>query len=126
MLEDHSDLAIVAEAANGPAAVELARTHHPDVAVMDIGMKEMNGIEATARLLRDSPRTAVLILTVYESEHYVVRAVEAGARGYLTKDYLDEERLLEAIHTLSAGGRFFGPEVARFVSSRFPAAGQAG
>lgn len=119
MLESHDDLLVVAEASDGFGAVELAKRYHPDVAVVDIGMKEMNGIEATAHLRRDTPETAVLILTVHFNERFVVRAIEAGARGYLLKDCLDEEEFVLAIHTLRAGGRFFSSAVAASVPPGF-------
>lgn len=79
MLEGCAELLVVAEAGDGAEAIELAERHHPDVAVVDIGMKKMNGIETTARLLRRSPETAVLILTVYNDERYIASAAAAGA-----------------------------------------------
>jgi DNA-binding NarL/FixJ family response regulator len=107
MLEGRAELLVVAEASGGVEAVELAERHRPDVAVVDIGMKGMNGIEATARLLRRSPETAVLILTVYNDEHYIASAAAAGARAYLLKDSLEEDELVRTIQTVRAGGRVF-------------------
>jgi len=78
MLEGCAELLVVAEAGDGAEAIELAERHHPDVAVVDIGMKKMNGIETTARLLRRSPETAVLILTVYNDERYIASAAAAA------------------------------------------------
>jgi DNA-binding NarL/FixJ family response regulator len=112
ILESQSDFEVVAEAASGLEAIDLAKTHQPDVAIVDIAMKELNGIEATAQLLRHSPRTAVLILSMYGDERYVLRAVRAGARGYILKDTL-EEGLVQAIHTLAAGQPYFSPSVAK-------------
>jgi DNA-binding NarL/FixJ family response regulator len=112
ILETYPEFTVVAEASDGKEAVQLAEAFHPDVAVVDIGMKEMNGIEATAEIVRRSPETAVLILTMHSNEHYVVRAVRAGARGYLLKDTVEEE-LVEAIRQVEAGGRFFSPAVAK-------------
>jgi Response regulator containing a CheY-like receiver domain and an HTH DNA-binding domain len=86
---------LVAEASSGLQAIEMAKLHQPDVAIVDIAMKELNGIEATGQILKFSPRTAVLILSMYSDERYVLRAVRAGARGYLLKDTL-EEGLVEA------------------------------
>jgi DNA-binding NarL/FixJ family response regulator len=117
ILESYSEFVIVAEASSGTEAVELAEEYHPNVAVVDIGMKGMNGIEATAEIVRRSPSTAVLILTMHDNEHYVLRAIRAGAKGYLLKDTVEEE-LVEAIREVEKGGRFFSPAVAR-------AAGQA-
>ena len=111
MLEKQEDFEVVAEASSGLEAIEMAKLHQPDVAVVDIAMKELNGIEATSQLLKQSPRTAVLILSMYSDERYVMRAVKAGARGYLLKDTV-EEGLIEAIHSVYNGQPFFSPSVA--------------
>ncbi len=117
ILESQPDLVVVAEAASGLEAVELARRHYPDVAVVDVAMGELNGIDATAQILHCSPRTAVLILSMHRDERYVTRAVRAGARGYLLKDTV-EEQLIRAIYALSEGKSFFSPAVARIVEER--------
>ena len=75
----------MAEASSGIDAVEAARTHHPDVAIVDVAMKELNGIEATAQILKHSPHTAVLILSMYSDERYVLRSVKAGDAGMCSK-----------------------------------------
>jgi two-component system, NarL family, response regulator NreC len=112
MLESHGDVQVVAEAADGAEAVELAERHSPDVAVLDIGMQKMNGLKAAARISVCSPRTAILMLTVYNDNYYAARAVKAGARGYLLKESLDGDELVRAIRTLQGGGYYFSPEVA--------------
>jgi two-component system response regulator NreC len=114
ILEAQPDMQVVAEASSGLEAIELAREHQPDVAIVDIAMKELNGIEATAQLLRHSPKTAVLILSMYSDERYVIRAVRAGARGYLLKDTL-EEGLIEAVQHVAQGQAFFSPTIARIL-----------
>jgi two-component system response regulator NreC len=111
-------LDIVAEASSGIDAVELAREHKPDVAIVDIAMKELNGIEATAQILIHSPHTAVLILSMYSDERYVLRAVKAGARGYVSKNSAGEE-LIQAIYAVQKGTAFFSPAVARIVQDGF-------
>ena len=108
------DLEVVGEAGSGEEAVELARRHHPDVAILDIRMLPLNGIEAIPKILRDSPETAVLILTMHGDKRYVLRSVRAGARGYLLKDCGDED-LVRAIHALSEGERFFSPQIAHYL-----------
>jgi DNA-binding NarL/FixJ family response regulator len=118
ILEDHPNLAVVAEAASGIEAVEMAAEHKPDVALVDVGMKELNGIEATAQILRRSPGTAVLILSMYSDERYVVRAVRAGARGYLLKDSVEAD-LVKAIEQAHAGKSFFSPEVAKLLTNSY-------
>lgn len=112
ILEQHEDLAVVAEASSGLEAVELARKHQPDVAIVDIAMKELNGIEATAQILKCSPATVVLILSMYSDERYVVRAVKAGARGYLLKNSAADE-LVRAVQLVQKGQAFFSSAVAR-------------
>ena len=111
ILESRSEFNIVAEASSGIEAVEAARHHKPDVAIIDVAMKEMNGIEATTQILKHSPGTAVLILSMYSDERYVLRAVKAGARGYLLKNSAGEE-LIQAIHAVEKGLVFFSPAVA--------------
>ncbi len=111
ILESRSEFDIVAEASSGIEAVEAARELKPDVAIVDVAMKEMNGIEATTQILKHSPNTAVLILSMYSDERYVLRAVKAGARGYLLKNSAGDE-LIEAIHAVEKGQAFFSPAVA--------------
>ena len=112
ILESHPGLEVVAEASSGIEAVEAARQHKPDVAVVDVAMKELNGIEATAQILKHSPQTAVLMLSMHSDERYVLRAVKAGARGYLLKNSAGDE-LIQAIHAVQKGLAFFSPAVAR-------------
>src|SRR5437764_13632526 len=112
ILEGPGDFEIVNESSSGIEAVEAARTLKPDVAIVDVGMKELNGIEATAQILKHSPHTAVLILSMYSDERYVLRAVKAGARGYMLKNSAKEE-LIEAILMIQQGMAFFSPAVAQ-------------
>jgi two-component system response regulator NreC len=111
ILEENPQFQVVAEASSGLEAVEQAERNQPDVAIVDIGMKELNGVEATAQILRHSPKTAVLILSMHSDERYVIRAVKAGARGYMLKDAV-EEGLIRAIHLLHRGQAYFSPAVA--------------
>ena len=111
LLESHAEFEVVAEASSGIEAVEAARQQKPDVAVVDIAMKELNGIEATSQILKHSPLTAVLILSMYCDERYVLGAVRAGARGYLLKNSAGEE-LFQAIHDLQRGKVCFSAAVA--------------
>jgi DNA-binding NarL/FixJ family response regulator len=121
ILESRPEFVVVAEASSGLEAVELARSCQPDVAVVDVGMKELNGIEATAQILRHSPHTAVLILSMHSDERYVLRSVKAGASGYLLKDSVEEE-LIRAIQTVRKGRHFFSPAVAPVVQRDYPGA----
>ena len=118
ILESHADFEIVAEASSGIEAVEAARLHHPDIAIVDVAMKELNGIEATAQILKHSPHTAVVILSMYSDERYVLRSVKAGARGYVLKNSAGDE-LVQAILTVQRGTAFFSPAVARIFQNGF-------
>jgi DNA-binding NarL/FixJ family response regulator len=118
ILESHNDFQVVAEASSGIEAVQAARDHHPDVAIVDVAMKELNGIEATAQILKHSPHTAVLILSMYSDERYVLRSVKAGARGYVLKNSAGDE-LVQAILTVQKGTAFFSPAVARIFQNGF-------
>lgn len=116
ILEGNPEFDVVAEASSGIEAVEAARSLKPDVAIVDIGMKELNGIETTSQILKDSPRTSILILSMYSDERYVLRAIKAGARGYLLKNSAGEE-LLQAIIDVQKGLAFFSPAVAAIFQS---------
>jgi two-component system, NarL family, response regulator NreC len=118
ILESQPDFDIIAESSSGIEAVEAARLHKPDVAIVDVAMKELNGIEATSQILKHSPNTAVLILSMYSDERYVLRAVKAGARGYLLKNSAGDE-LIQAIHTVQRGMAFFSPAVAQIFQDGF-------
>jgi len=118
ILESHPEFDVVAEASSGIEAVEAARQHKPDVAVVDVAMKELNGIEATSQILKHSPLTSVLILSMYSDERYVLRAVKAGARGYLLKNSAGDE-LLQAIQNVQKGQAFFSPSVAAIFQNGF-------
>jgi DNA-binding NarL/FixJ family response regulator len=91
MLESQPDLEVIAEAANGAEAMELAARHRPDVVLMDLRMPRMDGVAATAKIKGEHPETRVLILTTYESDADILRAVEKGATGFLLKDAPHEE-----------------------------------
>jgi two-component system response regulator NreC len=118
ILESNADFDVVVEASSGIEAVEAAREHKPDVAVVDVAMKELNGIETTAQILKQSPHTAVLILSMYSDERYVLRAVKAGARGYVLKNSAGDE-LIRAIYAVQKGTAFFSPAVARIFQDGF-------
>jgi DNA-binding NarL/FixJ family response regulator len=110
LLQEHSGWKVVAEAADGTEAAEKARKLKPDLAILDIGMPQMDGLEA-ARLLRESaPKTRVLILTLHESEQMVRRVLETGARGYVLKSDL-AAHLVKAVKNISRGIFYLTPKV---------------
>ena len=106
------DLEVVAEAGNSAEALERARSHDPDVVLMDIGMKGENGIELAARLIDENPERAVLMLTMHDGVEHAQRALKAGARGYVLKDSRSAE-IVGAIRTVHAGGTYLSPSVAQ-------------
>jgi DNA-binding NarL/FixJ family response regulator len=112
LLSADPDLTIVAEASDGMEAVAQAEKQLPDIAVIDISMKSLNGIDTIARIVQRCPNTSVVVLSMFSEERYVDRAVRAGAKAYVLKDSSDED-LLRAIHALHAGQTFFSPEVAK-------------
>jgi DNA-binding NarL/FixJ family response regulator len=103
-------LTVCGEAADGAAAVELARRHRPDVVLMDVRMPGMDGIEATRRIGLAGLPTRVLVLTTFDLDEHVVDALRAGASGFLLKD-VERERLVEAVRTVAAGESLFAPSV---------------
>jgi DNA-binding NarL/FixJ family response regulator len=118
LLERQAEFAVVGEAGDGREAVRLAEELHPDVVVMDIAMPELNGIEATLRIVNGLPRTSVLILSMHHDESYVARALKAGARGYLLKDSLKAD-LLSAVLAVTEGRSFFSPKVSRILQEDY-------
>jgi len=112
MLERESDLAVVGEAPDGREAVSLAKTLKPDVAVMDIGMPNLNGIEAAHQMTQENPALAIVIVSMHSDESYVLRALKAGARGYLLKDSAEAD-LIKAVHVVYGGKSFFSPAVSK-------------
>jgi DNA-binding NarL/FixJ family response regulator len=110
MLEDESDMEVVGEAGNGEDSVKLAKELHPQVVVMDCALPGMNGLQATRQIIEDSPRTAVLMLSMHPESTWVRQAIEAGAKGYVLKNAMDLE-LGAAIRKVAAGETVFDPQV---------------
>jgi DNA-binding NarL/FixJ family response regulator len=118
LLRSADDIDVVGEAADGREAVELVRTHRPDVVLMDIRMPEMDGLEATAIITAESPVTRVLILTTFDLDEYVFQALRAGASGFLLKDTRPEE-LLSAVRVLAEGEALLAPRITRRLIEKF-------
>ncbi len=118
LLQTDRGIEIVGEAEDGIQAVQLVKTFMPDVALMDILMPHLNGLEATRQIIATVPTTRVLILSSYCSDDYVQQLMEAGATGYLLKQTLGTE-LLKAIHEVDRGNAYFSPEVARRLRDQY-------
>jgi two-component system, NarL family, response regulator NreC len=114
LLESQPDFKVVAEAADGRQAVAQAEAHKPDVVVLDVAMPNLSGIEAAQRILSDAPSVAVVVLSMHSDEGYVLRALKAGAKGYLLKDSAEGD-LIEAIRAVTQGKTFFSPEISRML-----------
>ena len=119
VLGNEPDIDVVAEAANGQEAIAAATQHRPDVILMDIRMPEMDGLEATAQILADGcENIRVIILTTFDPDEYVYRALRAGASGFVLKD-IPPESLVAAVRTVADGGAMLDPTVTRRLIGRF-------
>ncbi len=112
MLEQQPDFTVVGEASDGRDAVALVASQRPDVLVMDIGMPSLNGIEAAAQITQSHPEVAIVMLSMHSDESYVLRALKAGAKGYLLKDSAEAD-LIRAVHAVADGKSFFSPAVSK-------------
>jgi DNA-binding NarL/FixJ family response regulator len=110
MLDAEDDIEVVAEAADGSEAVEAALRAHPDVVLMDIRMPKLDGLEATRRLVASGSRARVLVVTTFDHDEYVYRALRAGAAGFLLKS-ASGERLAEAVRTVARGEALLDPAI---------------
>ena len=121
MLGLQDDIEVVAEAGDGKAAIEIARTHRPDVILMDIRMPELDGLAATKAIVDEADwPVKVLILTTFDPDEYVYKALQAGASGFVLKD-ISPEDLVAAVRTVADGGALLAPSVTRRLISRFAA-----
>ena len=119
VLRIHDDIEVVAEAGTGLEAIEVARQHRPDVILMDIRMPDMDGLEATARILAEADwDVRVLILTTFDPDEYVYQALRAGASGFVLKDIRPAE-LAIAVRTVADGGALLAPSITRRLIGQF-------
>jgi DNA-binding NarL/FixJ family response regulator len=117
LLETENEVEVVAEAANGEEAVEATKRLHPDIAIMDIAMPGMGGIEATRAIKVSCPETAVLVLSAYDDEPYLMKLLEIGAAGFLLKNVHGQE-LISAIRAVSRGESVLQPSIAEKIMLR--------
>ncbi len=126
-LEEDCGITVVAEASDGREAVRLAGEHQPNVAVLDVQMPHVNGIEATRQIKATSPNVRILIITAYDDDPYIFALLRAGADGYMLKD-ADPDDLVRAVKTVAAGGTVLASDVAAKVIAQMtsgkPAAAQ--
>lgn len=117
MLESDTEITVVGEAGNGMEALETAKSLKPDILVLDIRMPEMTGLEATAKLNEYSPETKAVILSMHDSEEYVIQALDAGAFGYMLKD-TDKIEFIKALKQVHKGNRYFSGSVSNVLTNR--------
>ena len=117
IVEESGDMEVVAEASDGKEAIHKIRKNRPDVAVIDISMPEIDGLEVLQQLQPEYPELPILILTMHEEQQYAVRAIEAGAKGYITKKSAPEQ-LVKAIRKVYAGSRYLSEEAAEALALR--------
>jgi DNA-binding NarL/FixJ family response regulator len=118
ILEAKPQWEVVAEAADGREAVKQAEEVKPDVAIIDVAMPLLNGIEAVRQIARKAPGTRMLVLSMHNDEAYVTQMLRAGAAGYLLKDSADVD-LLQAVEAVAAGKSFFSPAIARVIADDY-------
>ncbi len=118
LLETEPGVEVVAEAADGLEALRLCEEHHPDLLILDVAMPKLNGIDVAARAQKMQPAPRAIMLSMHLDESYVMRAINAGARGYLLKDATDED-LLPAIRAVAAGKSFFSPAVSGVLAEEY-------
>jgi two-component system response regulator NreC len=114
LLESQPGFSVVAEASDGREAVEQVESARPHVAVLDVAMPNLSGIEAAQRIAAQTPNVAIVILSMHSDEGYVLRALKAGARGYLLKDAAESD-LIEAIKAVSQGKTYFSAEISKMM-----------
>lgn len=124
LLRHYPDVEVVGQAGDGREAIRLARSLRPDIAVLDIMMPDLNGIDATAELARQAPEVKVLIVSMHDGAQHVFQALAAGASGYMLKQSASAQ-IVEALRTIQAGRRFLNPEVSSVVAEQLQRPRQA-
>jgi two-component system response regulator NreC len=118
LLRSESDMEVVGEASNGIEAIELAKKLSPDVILMDIGMRQLNGLEATREIKRLFPSMKILVLTMHDNEEWILQILRAGASGYLIKD-LAMTDLISALRAVYQGDSYLSPSISKMVIEEY-------
>jgi len=114
LLEQQPDFKVIAEANDGREALQMVSKFHPEVAILDIGMPQLNGIEATRQIVAQEPATQVVILSMHADEGYVLRALKAGAKAYIVKNSAEAD-LIRAVRSVAEGKSFFSPVISKML-----------
>lgn len=118
LLEEEYNIEVIAEGANGFDALDIMKNVRPDVLIIDVRMPEMNGIEAVAKLQKTDPTSKIIVLSMHDSEDYIIQSIKAGASGYLLKD-TDKKEFIKAINVVNAGGKYFSGDISNVIVSNF-------
>jgi len=118
LLEESTDIKVIAEASNGTEALELSASLKPHILIVDIRMPGLSGIQTVSRLSHESPNVKALVLSMHDSEEYVLQSVESGAYGYLLKDTTRDE-FIKAIHTINRGEKYFSADIATIIVQKY-------
>lgn len=118
LLQSDSSLQVIAEAANGREALEKIATVNPDLAIIDVRMPELNGIDTVAHIVQSASTTKPIVLSMHDSEEYVLKSIEAGSFGYLLKDTSKDE-FLRAIHMVAKGEKYFSADISQILANKY-------
>ncbi len=118
LLEEEQDMVVIAEGFNGLEAIEIVKNLNPDILIIDVRMPEMNGIEAVGKLKGLATNTKAIVLSMHDSEDYILQSIKAGASGYLLKD-TDKKEFIKAIHTVYNGGKYFSGDISNVIVSSY-------
>ncbi len=124
LLEDEKDIVVVDEASNGLEALQMVEKNNPDILIVDIRMPELTGIEVVKKLKEANNDVKILVLSMHDSEEYVVQSIEAGADGYLLKGSSKEE-FLKALNTIAAGSKYYSGDISAIIFDNFVQGGSA-
>lgn len=118
LLQSDDSLQVIAEAANGREALDKIASEQPDLAIIDVRMPELNGIETVAHVIQSGSTTKPIVLSMHDSEEYVLKSIEAGSFGYLLKDTSKEE-FLRAIHMVANGEKYFSADISQILANKY-------
>lgn len=118
LLEEEEDMVVVAEGANGLEAIDIVKSYAPDILIIDVRMPEMNGIEAVSKMKGVNGKTKFIVLSMHDSDDYILQSIKAGASGYLLKD-TDRKEFVKAIHTVNIGGKYFSGDISNVIVSDY-------
>ncbi|AOW20352.1 response regulator transcription factor [Urechidicola croceus] len=118
LLEEEQDIQVIAEGSNGYEAIDIVNNLHPDLLIIDVRMPEMSGIEAVGKLQGLSSNTKAIVLSMHDSEEYILKSIKAGASGYLLKD-TDKKEFIKAIRTVNDGGKYFSGDISNVIVDNY-------